>query len=51
VLPAVVALCGGLPESVTLNVSAADPGVVGVPLTTPVAEFNVKPAGSVPVAV
>jgi hypothetical protein len=44
-----VALCGGLPESVTWNVSGvAATAVVGVPLTTPVEAFNVKPAGSGP---
>jgi hypothetical protein len=42
------AVCGGLPESVTVNVTVADPAAFGVPLTTPVAEFNVKPDGSVP---
>src|ERR1019366_7716197 len=40
-----VALCGGLPESVTWNVSGvAATTVIGVPLTTPVEAFNVKPA-------
>jgi hypothetical protein len=43
-----VAVCGGAPESVTLNVTGAVPTPVGVPLTTPVAASNVKPAGSVP---
>jgi len=42
------ALCGGTPESVTLNVTVADPTADGVPLTTPVAALNVKPASSVP---
>jgi len=36
-------------ESVTLNVSAAPfAAAVGVPLSRPVDEFNVKPPGSVP---
>jgi hypothetical protein len=44
-----VAVCGGVPESVSLNVSDRLVTVtVGVPLTTPVEGFNVKPAGSVP---
>src|ERR1035437_5012985 len=43
-----VAVCGGAPESVTLNVRVADPAADGVPLTTPVAALNVKPTGSVP---
>jgi hypothetical protein len=43
-----VAVCGGGAESVTLKVTVADPAVVDVPLTTPVAELNAKPAGSVP---
>src|SRR5674476_1587158 len=43
-----VAGCGGLPESVTWNVSSVGGVIpVGVPLTIPVAEFNVKPVGSV----
>ena len=42
-----VAICGGLPESATVNVGVAVPSAVGVPLTTPVAGFNVKP-NSVP---
>jgi hypothetical protein len=44
-----VAVCGGVLESVTLNVSGvAVTNAVGVPATTPVEAFNVKPAGSVP---
>jgi hypothetical protein len=44
-----VAVCAGVPESVTLNVSgAAVACAVGVPLITPVEGFNVKPNGSVP---
>jgi hypothetical protein len=44
-----VALCAGVPESVTLNVSGvAVTGAGGVPLIPPVAGFNVKPNGSVP---
>lgn len=44
-----VAVCGGVPESVTVNVTMAGT-VVGdaIPLTTPVAALNVKPDGSVP---
>jgi hypothetical protein len=43
------ALCCGVPESVTLNVSGvAVAGDVGVPLTTPSVVFSVNPAGSVP---
>jgi hypothetical protein len=44
-----VALCGGVPESVTWNVSGVVTiGAVGLPLTTPVEAFNVRPAGSGP---
>jgi hypothetical protein len=42
------ALCGGTPESVTLNVRLAVPAADGVPLITPVAAFNVKPDGRIP---
>jgi hypothetical protein len=46
---AAVALCAGVLESVTLNVSGeAVTTAVGVPLIAPVKAFNVKPAGSVP---
>jgi hypothetical protein len=46
---AAVAVCGGVPESVTLNVSGVPiTCAVGVPLIPPVAGFNVKPDGSVP---
>ena len=39
----------GLLESVTVNVSGeAFAVVVGTPLITPVAAFNVRPVGSVP---
>jgi hypothetical protein len=45
--------CGGVPESVavtvTVTVTGNGPGPDGVPLITPVEEFNVKPAGKVPV--
>ena len=45
----VVALCCGVPESVTLNVNGvAARADVGVPLIAPVEAFNFKPAGSVP---
>ena len=44
-----VAVCAGLPESVTLNVSAAAfTAAEGVPLIRPLAEFSVNPAGRVP---
>ena len=36
-------------ESVTVIVKVKDPAAVGVPERTPVAGFNVKPAGSDPV--
>ena len=43
------AVCASDLESLTLNVSAvAFAAVVGVPLITPVEEFNAKPVGSVP---
>ena len=46
---AAVALCAGLPESLTLKVSAApDTAAVGVPLMAPVAVFSDSPAGNVP---
>ena len=35
-------------ESVTLTVNENGPAVVGVPLITPVEEFNVRPPGSEP---
>jgi hypothetical protein len=38
-----------LAESVTVMVIVNDPALVGVPDITPVTEFNVSPAGSVPV--
>jgi hypothetical protein len=42
-----------VPESVavtvTVTVTGNGPGPDGVPLITPVEEFNVKPAGKVPV--
>jgi hypothetical protein len=44
-----VAVCGGVPESVTLKVSdVAVTAAEGVPPIAPVAGFNVKPAGSFP---
>ena len=44
-----VALCAGLPESVTLKVSdAPDTGAVGVPVMAPVAVFSDRPAGKLP---
>jgi hypothetical protein len=48
---ALLLLCAGVPESVTLNVSDVPAaGESGVPLSTPVEAFNVKPCGSVPEA-
>ena len=41
-----IAVCGGLPVSVTRNVELNNPVVVAVPLM--VAPLTVKPAGSVP---
>ncbi len=43
-----VAVSGGLPESVTLNVRFAVPAVVGVPEIAPVDALSDKPAGKVP---
>jgi hypothetical protein len=44
-----LAVCEGELESLTLNTTATLlAAAVGVPLITPVAEFNVKPLGSVP---
>lgn len=43
-----VGFCWGVPESVACTVKVAVPAVVGVPEITPVAAFNVKPAGSAP---
>jgi hypothetical protein len=44
-----VVVCAGEPESVTLKVSAvALAAAAGVPLISPVEEFNVKPPGNVP---
>jgi hypothetical protein len=46
---AAVALWTGLPESLTLKVSAApDTAAVGVPVIAPVAVFSDNPAGIVP---
>jgi hypothetical protein len=42
-----LALCVGLPESVTVTVIEELPAAVGVPLT--VHPLNISPAGSVPV--
>ena len=42
-------VAGGVPESATWNVSGVVVTVcVGVPVIAPVEEFNVRPAGSVP---
>jgi hypothetical protein len=46
-IPAVTVSTGD-EESVTFTVKVEFPVVVGVPLTTPVAEFSVRPAGSEP---
>src|SRR5581483_5098073 len=43
-----VAVCGGLLESVTWNVTVPADGFVGVPVIWPVALFSVKPAGKRP---
>ncbi len=46
---AAVALCTGLPESLTLKLSEApDTAMVGVPVMAPVAAFNDSPEGNVP---
>jgi hypothetical protein len=42
-----LAVCVGLPESVTVTVTVVEPAEVGVPLT--VQPFRINPAGSVPV--
>ena len=42
-----LAVCCGLPESVTVTVMVVDPAVVGVPLI--VHPVRMSPAGSVPV--
>jgi hypothetical protein len=42
-----LAVCCGLPESVTVTVRVVDPAVVGVPLM--VHPVRMRPAGSVPV--
>jgi hypothetical protein len=45
----VLLLCAGLPESLTVKVSAvAAVVIVGVPAIAPVAAASVRPAGSVP---
>jgi hypothetical protein len=49
-----VTLSAGAPvplASVAVQVTVAVPAVVGVPLITPVAEFKLRPAGSVPDAI
>ena len=49
IVTVVVALCCGVPESVTLNVNGvAATAEVGVPLMAPVAELRVSPEGRVP---
>jgi len=42
-----LAVCAGLPESVTVTVTVELPAVVGVPVM--VQPFRIKPSGSVPV--
>lgn len=49
IVTVLVALCCGVPESVTTNVNGvAASAVVAVPLITPVAELSFSPEGSVP---
>ena len=47
-LSSFVADCAGLPESTTFSVKLYVPGVVAVPLITPVLAFNDKPGGNEP---
>jgi hypothetical protein len=48
---ACVAVCDGLPESVTWTLKLEVPAVLGVPLIAPVLGFKVKPAGSEPLEI
>lgn len=43
-----VAVCAGLPLSVSFTVNADAPATVGVPVIVPVDGFSVKPVGSDP---
>ncbi len=47
-LKGALALCLGLPESVTWTVKLKVPAVVGVPAMTPVLALRVSPEGSAP---
>jgi hypothetical protein len=44
-------VCCGVPESITLKVSAPELAAVGVPLITPVDVFRLNVLGSVPVSI
>ena len=46
-----VALCIGLPESLTWTTKSNEPEAVGVPEIIPVPGFRVKPAGREPLAI
>jgi len=46
-----VTVCCGVPESITLKVSALELAAVGVPLITPVDVFRLNVLGSVPVLI
>ncbi len=48
ILKFLVTVAGGVAESVTVTVNAVVPAVAGVPLTTPVVAFNVRPPGKLP---
>ena len=50
-LKAWVLVPAGLAESVTLMLKLKMPDAVGVPLITPVAGFNTRPAGSAPLTI
>ena len=50
-LNALVAVCAGLPESVTWTVKLNVPATVGVPEMTPVSLLSVSPVGSDPLAI
>lgn len=44
-----VAICAGVPESVTVTVNFEFPDAVGVPEIVPAPESSVRPAGKLPV--
>ena len=46
-----VAVCTGLPASLTWSVTVLVPAMVGTPEITPVVEFRVRPVGKDPVAI